>query len=108
MSKQFFIHPDGTRFEVETPDPPRAPFVLSATAFQDACEAGLGSSARFGEVIRAMSTSNDDAVLAVYKRYEKSEKFDKTKAALLFSLLVSKGLMTTPERTAILAAWPEG
>lgn len=108
MAKEYFNHPDGSRTERDIPDPIRVPLTLSATAFQDVCEAGLGSATRFGAVIRAMSESADDAVLAVYKRYDKSEKFDKPKAAQLFTLLVSKGLMNSGERTAILAAWPEG
>ena len=108
MSKHFFFHPDGSRAEVDHPDPPRAPKTLSAVAFQDACEAGLGSIARFGEMIRAMQTSADDVVLAVYKRYDNTTTFEKPKAAALLTLLVSKNIITAGERTAILAAWPEG
>ena len=105
-------HPqDGQIIEnIVTPDPPTVPKILSATAFQDVCEAGLGSTARFGAVLRAMETSVDDAVLAVFKRYEKSITFEKTKAGQLLTLLVTKGVanFTANERLAILAAWPEG
>lgn len=85
--------------------------IVSASGFQDACETGLGGgstgAARFGKILRDMAGSIDDLVFSAFKRYEKSITFDKDKAAPLFSLLVSKGLMTAPERTAILAAWPE-
>ncbi|CAB4188086.1 hypothetical protein UFOVP1169_56 [uncultured Caudovirales phage] len=98
---------DGT-FTNPGPPPAKAvPLTLSATGFQDACETGLGSTARFGKIIRDMAESADDQVFSTYQRFIKSTTFDKSKAAPLFSLLVSKGLMTAPERTAILAAWPE-
>jgi len=93
-----------------------APLVLSATAFQDTAETALGVNgigrARFGEIIRAMQTNRDDEVLAVFKRYDKSLTFEKTKVAAMLNLLKSKGIIKgaspgdADERTAILAAWP--
>jgi hypothetical protein len=97
---------DGT---FTNPQPPPSPVIyttLSATAFQDVCETGLGSQARFGKIIRDMSASADDQVFSAYQRFMKSITFDRSKAAPLFTLLVAKGLMTTQERTAILNAWP--
>lgn len=100
--------------DIDVPDGPRAPLSLSATAFQDVCEAGLGGGstgrARFGAIIRAMETSADDEVRGVFKRFDKSITFDKPKAAGLLSILVSKSVagLTPQERLAILAAWPEG
>jgi len=97
---------DGSYITTGT-EAPSAPLILSATAFQDAAETGLGSRARFGEVIRAMQTSADDEVLAVYKRYDKSITFEKAKAAAMLALLRDKGIVTPQERTSILAEWPE-
>lgn len=104
---------DGTYTNPSTavPSAPSAA-LLSASGFQDACETGLGGgtagATRFGAITRAMDTTADDLVFAVNKRFVKSITFDKTKAAALFSVLVSKGLMTAGERTAILAVWPAG
>ena len=95
------------------PAAPATPAVLSSTAFQDVCETALGGGstgrARFGEIVRAMQTSADNELLAVYKRYEKSVTFEKSKVAGLLTLLVAKGVasLTAQERTAILAGWPE-
>jgi len=97
---------DGT---FTNPQPPPSQVIyttLSATAFQDVCETGLSSQARFGKIIRDMSASADDQVFSAYQRFMKSITFDRSKAAPLFTLLVAKGLMTTQERTAILNAWP--
>lgn len=80
--------------------------VISASVFQDICETGLGSSARFGAIIRAMETSANDQIFSAYQRFSKSITFDKSKAAPLFSLLVGNGIMTSQERAAILNAWP--
>jgi len=98
------------RYTPPAPPPAPGPIVLSATAFQDVCEAALGGNGvgrtRFGKVIRDMSASADDEVLSVFKRYDKSQTFERGKASALFTLLVSKSILTAQERTAILAAWP--
>jgi hypothetical protein len=98
---------DGSYITTGT-EAPSAPLILSATAFQDAAETGLGSRARFGEVIRAMQTSANDEILSVFKRYDKSITFEKAKAAAMLSLLVSAAIVTPQERSHILAAWPNG
>ena len=104
------IVPDSTG---EIPPPAKQPALLSATAFQDVCEAGLGGGstgrARFGAVLRSMAANIDDEVLGIFKRYEKSATFDKPKSSAMLTLLVSKGVanLTAQERAAILAAWPD-
>lgn len=83
---------------------------LAASGFQDVCETGFGGGAtgasRFGAVMRALATSNDDLVYSINQRFLKSTTFDKTKAAAMFTILVAKTVLTAQERTAILAAWP--
>lgn len=104
---------NGTGVDPTNPPKPPAPTpppgILSATAFQDVCETGLGGgttgATRFGAITRAMDVSADDLVFSLNKRFVKSITFDKTKSAGLFNVLVAKGLMTAGERTAILAAW---
>lgn len=87
-----------------------SPSTVSASGFQDICETALGGgvtgAARFGKIIRDMASSVDDTVFAIYQRFLKSLTFDKTKSAAMLAVLVSKGLITGQERTAILNAWP--
>jgi len=104
---------DGTYTNPTLPTPPvlpALPAILSSTAFQDVTETALGGGStgrtRFGEIIRAMSSSADDEVLAVSKRYDKSLTFERAKVSALLTLLVSKGIVQASERSAVLAAWP--
>lgn len=93
-----------------TAPPAQVPATLSASSFQDTCEAGLGGgttgATRFGKIVRDMQASADDLVLSLYQRFLKAETFDKAKATQFFAVLVNKTIMTGAERTAILNAWP--
>jgi len=101
----------GKTVEIDHPDAPKSPKSLSATGFQDACEAGLGGgttgAARFGDIMLALASSADGLVLSVNQRFAKSTTFDKPKAAAALGVLVAKSIITAQDRTAILAAWPE-
>lgn len=105
---------DGTFTNPSPSNPSKAPLILSASGFQDTCVAGLGGNsvgeARFGAIIRAMASSNDDLVFSIYQRFVKSTTFDRQKSGQMLTVLVQKNIanLTAQERTAILAEWPNG
>lgn len=53
-----------------------------------------------------MDASDAGIIFSINNRLKKSDKFDKDKAALAFTVLVANSIMTNTERTNILAAWP--
>lgn len=97
---------NGTATNPAIPTPPAIPRTLSATAFQEVCDTGVGGAARFGDILRAMDASDAGIIFSINNRLKKSDKFDKDKAALAFTVLVANSIMTNTERTNILAAWP--
>jgi len=88
------------------------PAILSASGFQETCETGFGGgtvgATRFGAVMRALASSADDLVFSINQRFVKSTTFDKTKTAFALAVLQNKTIITAGERTAIIAAWPNG
>jgi hypothetical protein len=92
------------------PAPTPQPSLLSASGFQELCESALGGNStgatRYGKIIRDMESSASDLVFSMYQRYLKTVIFDKPKVTQFLSVLVSNTIITGPERTAILNAWP--
>lgn len=106
------IQPDGSIIWGANPQPPTPAIVyqiLSSSGFQEVCETGLGGNSvgatRFGAIVRSMETSADDLVFSLFQRFQKSTTFEYAKSAKLFSVLVSKGIMTLQEKNNILNAW---
>lgn len=94
------------------PDPVPLPVPIqlkSASSFQDGCEAAFGGgvtgATRFGEVMRAMATSDDDLVFGIYQRFLKSDTFDRARTSAMLVVLVGKTIVTSQESAAILSAW---
>lgn len=121
VKNPFISVPDGTRHGARDngngtfTNPPASagaaiPHVLSASAFQDICETGLGGNsagaARFGAIMRELATSQDDNVFAINQRFIKATTFDKQKTTAMLNALVLKAVITPQERSAILALWP--
>lgn len=100
----------GTTTEVDLPDPPTAPLVLSKTAFQDLAWAQLGGGttgmARFNVIMNGCKTGSD-VLQAVYDRYQAALTFEKAKV-LLFTQIMVPSVMTQAEANAILNNWPQG
>lgn len=66
--------------------------------------------ARFTEIMDATRDGSSAAVRFAYARYEAALTFEKTNTAALTSIMAADsqtGHITSDERTAILAAWPE-
>lgn len=102
--------------EINMPDAPKVPMVISKTAFMDMCETAFGGGAtgraRFGKIIKACASSTDDEVRFVYERFQGAQTFDKAKVFGFMSLLISKGAalvdpqVSVAERAAVNTAWP--
>lgn len=101
----------GTTKTIVHPDPPTAPLLLSATAFNEYAWSQLGGGvvgmARFQQII-------DDAIdakgaaKAVATQYGKSVIFDHTKVSAFVDILKGLGHMTDAEAKAIASNWPKG
>tara|TARA_R100000995_G_C3468084_1_gene116812 strand:- start:561 stop:884 length:324 start_codon:yes stop_codon:yes gene_type:complete len=78
---------------------------LTKTEFMDTWLASGLTATRYGVVIKAMKDSSDGDVIYAYERYVGSKFFDKTLTESLTSTLVTKSIMTSDERTALLNAW---
>ncbi len=98
------------RLQVYAPYVP-SPIVQSKRIFLENAATALGANgagrADLGKIIRNMRASVDDEVYVIAERYNSAETLDKAQVAGLTAILVSKSIMTTQQRTAILAAWPE-
>jgi hypothetical protein len=91
-------------------DPVTEPRILSKTAFQDYAVSQLGGSvtgmARFTAIMDATRDSASGTIRFAFARYEAAVIFEKNNTGALTSLMVSAGVMTADERTAILGNWP--
>lgn len=100
---------DGTFTNPVVPLPVLTPASISASEFQETCEAAFGGgmigATRFGQVMRDMGSSADDLVFSVYQKFVKSSTFDRPKTAAALQVLVAKNIMVANERTAVIAAW---
>lgn len=103
----------GERFELVQaafPSPSAAPAILSKRTFIDMAAAALGTNgegrAALGAILRGMNTSDDDEVYVLSQRWTEAITLDKPQVSALTSILVSKNIMTSQQRTAILNAWP--
>lgn len=99
--------------EIDLPDPPKVPRVLSKTAFQDYAVSQLGGGltgmARFTEIMDATRDSSSGAVRFAFARYEAAQTFEKENTATLTAIMAADsqtGHITTDERAAIIENWP--
>jgi hypothetical protein len=103
----------GTTTEVDTPDPPTSPLLLSKTAFQDYAVSQLGGGmtgmARFQAIMDGCAAGTG-AVKFCFSRYEAAQTFLKTAVDQFTQIMVAANppVMTADERAAIIGNWPEG
>jgi len=93
---------------------PKAPIIMSKTAFQDYAISQLGGGtdgmARFTQIMEATRDSATPSARFAWARYEAALTFEKTNVGALTQVMVStdgNGQITAEERTAILQNWPE-
>ena len=108
--KEIVYYPNGTTQEIDHPDPPAVPKLLSKTQFQDYAVSQLGGGVtgmgRFTEIMDATRDSASGAVRFAFVRYEAADVFEKANTAALTAIMVSAGAMDAGERTDILDNWP--
>lgn len=114
MVKEIIYENGQINGEIDHPDPPTTPRVLSKTAFQDYAVSQLGGGAtgmaRFTEIMDATRDSASGAVRFAFARYEAAQTFEKSNTEALTAIMAEDsqaGHITSDERSAILANWPE-
>lgn len=101
--------------EIDLPDLPKSPRILSKTAFQDYAVSQLGGGltgmARFTTIMDATRDSVNGAVRFAFARYEAAQTFEKENTSTLTAVMAAdstNGHLTDAERDAIIGNWPEG
>jgi hypothetical protein len=93
------------RFTVQTPLP-AVPITMTDKQFRAYAAQRLGSASAVGTVWKAAKDSTDPDVQYAFMAWSKAQTYDKADVAQLCSALVPT-CMTSQQRTALLANWPE-
>ena len=101
----------GTTVEIDHPDPPTVPQILSKTAFQDYAVSQLGAGttgmARFQAIMDAAEVASG-AVKFCFSRYEAANTFAKDQVDAFTQIMVAATIMSATERSNVLTNWPTG
>ena len=92
------------------PAPTTNPKILSKTEYQDHCFSQLGGGStgmvRYGAIMKAARSSNNDGVVACMERYEAANSVEKANAQIFIAFLVSAAIATQQEADAVINNWP--
>ena len=117
LNSNYNIIVRGIGYWYPPPQTSTSPQVITKRQFVNLAIQALGGNGEgtqaLGAIMRAMSTSQDDEVFVVARVINEEQSFDKPQMSALLAKLVNKStveapIMTTEQRAAVLAAWPNG
>ena len=98
---------NGSYTNPQVPTPAPVPIIMTDKQFRKYAAQQLGSSAAVGAIYTAAQTSNDADVKFAFMAWSKAQTYEKAEVSALCTALVAGSCMTSQQRTALLANWPE-